>query len=83
MPFGMTTPEQYAWFYYGGGMDLMKKKAYAKHGVFHSQVETQEIKWVDGLEKEINTVADLQGLKRIPGFAGEVMAKLGLSVTNI
>ena len=32
MPFGMTTPEQYAWFYYGGGMELMKK-AYAKQGV--------------------------------------------------
>ena len=25
MPFGMIAPEQYAWFYYGGGMDLMKK----------------------------------------------------------
>ena len=25
MPFGMIAPEQYAWFYYGGGMELMKK----------------------------------------------------------
>ena len=32
MPFGMTTPEQYAWFYYGGGMELMEK-AYAPHKV--------------------------------------------------
>jgi TRAP-type mannitol/chloroaromatic compound transport system substrate-binding protein len=34
--------------------------------------------------KEINSVEDLQGLKmRIPGFAGEVLAKLGASPTNI
>ena len=32
MPFGMIAPEQYAWFYYGGGMELMKK-VYDKHGV--------------------------------------------------
>jgi TRAP-type mannitol/chloroaromatic compound transport system substrate-binding protein len=25
MPFGMIAPEQYAWFYYGGDMKLMKK----------------------------------------------------------
>src|SRR5690606_22722779 len=31
--------------------------------------------------REINTVADLQGLKmRIPGLGGEVMAKLGVTV---
>lgn len=31
--------------------------------------------------KEINTVADLQGLKmRIPGLGGQVMAKLGVTV---
>ena len=35
-------------------------------------------------KKEIKTVADLQGLKmRIPGFAGEVLAKLGAKPTNI
>jgi len=25
MPFGMTMPEQYSWFYYGGGQELMEK----------------------------------------------------------
>jgi TRAP-type mannitol/chloroaromatic compound transport system substrate-binding protein len=35
-------------------------------------------------QKEINSVEDLKGLKmRIPGFAGEVMAKLGAKPTNI
>ncbi len=32
MPFGMTAPEQYAWFYQAGGLELMQK-VYAKHGV--------------------------------------------------
>lgn len=83
MPFGMTTPEQYAWFYYGGGMELMKK-AYAKHNVLSFPGGNTGNQMGGWFRKEINTVADLQGLKmRVPGFAGEVMAKLGLSVTNI
>lgn len=83
MPFGMTTPEQYGWFYYGGGMDLMKK-AYAPHGVLSYPGGNTGNQMGGWFRKEINTVDDLKGLKmRIPGFAGEVMAKLGLTVTNI
>jgi len=34
--------------------------------------------------KEIKSLADLKGLKmRVPGFAGEVLAQLGVVVTNI
>ena len=32
MPFGMTAPEQYAWFYYGDGMELMQE-VYDQYGV--------------------------------------------------
>ena len=83
MPFGLTSPEQYAWFYHGGGMELMKK-VYDKHGVLSFPGGNTGNQMGGWFRKEINTVADLQGLKmRVPGFAGEVMAKLGLSVTNI
>ena len=83
MPFGMTTPEQNAWFYYGGGMELMKK-AYAKHKVLSFPGGNTGNQMGGWFRKEINSLDDLQGLKmRIPGFAGEVMAKLGLTVTNI
>ena len=83
MPFGMTTPEQYAWFYHGGGMELMKK-VYKKHKVLSFPGGSTGNQMGGWFRKEINTVDDLKGLKmRIPGFAGEVMARLGLTVTNI
>ncbi|MEJ2528720.1 MAG: ABC transporter substrate-binding protein, partial [Gammaproteobacteria bacterium] len=83
MPFGMTTPEQYGWFYYGDGMKLMKK-VYDKYGVLSFPGGNTGNQMGGWFQKEINSVADLQGLKmRIPGFAGEVLAKLGAKPTNI
>ena len=32
IPFGMTAPEQYAWFYHGGGMELMAE-VYGQYGI--------------------------------------------------
>jgi TRAP-type mannitol/chloroaromatic compound transport system substrate-binding protein len=83
MPFGMTAPEQYGWFYHGGGMELMKK-VYDKHGVLSFPGGNTGNQMGGWFQKEINSVEDLQGLKmRIPGFAGEVLAKLGAKPTNI
>jgi len=83
MPFGMIAPEQYAWFYYGGGMELMEK-VYAKHGVYSFPGGNTGNQMGGWFRKEINSLDDLQGLKmRIPGFAGEVLSKLGVVVTNI
>jgi TRAP-type mannitol/chloroaromatic compound transport system substrate-binding protein len=83
MPFGMTANEQHAWFEYGGGNELMDE-VYAKHGlksVIGGNTGNQMGGW---FKKEINSVADLKGLKmRIPGFAGEVMAAAGAKPTNI
>ncbi len=83
MPFGMTAPEQYAWFYYGGGMELMKK-VYDKYGILSFPGGNTGNQMGGWFRKEINSVEDLKGLKmRIPGFAGEVLAKLGAKPTNI
>ena len=83
MPFGMIAPEQYAWFYYGGGMELMKE-VYDQHGVYSFPGGNTGNQMGGWFQKEINSLDDLQGLKmRIPGFAGEVLSKLGVVVTNI
>ena len=83
MLFGLTSPEQYSWFYHGGGMELMKK-VYDKHGVLSFPGGSTGVQMGGWFKKEINTLEDLKGLKmRIPGFAGEIMAKLGVQVTNL
>jgi TRAP-type mannitol/chloroaromatic compound transport system substrate-binding protein len=83
LPFGMTSPEQYAWFYHGGGMELMQK-VYDKYGIMSFPGGNTGNQMGGWFKKEINSLEDLKGLKmRIPGFAGEVLAKLGASPTNI
>ena len=83
MPFGMTAPEQYGWFYHGGGQELMDE-VYGKFNLMSFPGGNTGNQMGGWFQKEINTLDDLQGLKmRIPGFAGEVLAKLGAKPTNI
>jgi TRAP-type mannitol/chloroaromatic compound transport system substrate-binding protein len=83
VPFGMNADEQYAWFYHGGGMELMQK-TYDKFNVMSFPGGNTGVQMGGWFQKEINTLGDLKGLKmRIPGIAGEVFAKLGVNVTNI
>lgn len=83
MPFGMIAPEQYAWFYYGDGLELMQE-VYKPHGMLSFPGGNTGNQMGGWFRKEINSLEDLQGLKmRTPGFAGEVMAEIGVAVTNI
>ncbi|RKF14294.1 ABC transporter substrate-binding protein [Alginatibacterium sediminis] len=83
MPFGMTAMEQHAWFQYGGGQELMDE-VYAPHNLMAFPGGNTGVQMGGWFKKEINSVDDLQNLKmRIPGFAGEVLAKLGATPVNI
>eukprot|EP00003_Mantamonas_plastica_P023487 TRINITY_DN4237_c0_g3_i1.p2 TRINITY_DN4237_c0_g3~~TRINITY_DN4237_c0_g3_i1.p2 ORF type:complete len:359 (+),score=76.74 TRINITY_DN4237_c0_g3_i1:1126-2202(+) len=83
MPFGMTALEQYAWFYHSDGMELMQE-VYAPHNMLSFPGGNTGIQMGGWFRKEIKSLDDLQGLKmRIPGFAGEVFAEVGVSPTNI
>lgn len=83
MPLGMTEEEQRAWFYHGGGLELANE-VYAKHNIEVALAGNSGIQMGGWFRKEINTVDDLKGLKmRIPGFAGKVVAGVGVVPTNI
>lgn len=83
MPLGMITAEQHAWYYYGGGKEL-SQKVYDQYGILSYPGGNTGNQMGGWFKKEIKSLEDLQGLKmRIPGFAGEVLAKLGVKPTNI
>jgi TRAP-type mannitol/chloroaromatic compound transport system substrate-binding protein len=78
VPFGLNTRQQNAWLYRGGGSELMREffKDYNIVPIPAGDTGTQMGGW---FRKEIKTVDDLSGLKfRIGGFAGKVLAKLGV-----
>ena len=77
IPFGLTARQQNAWFYYGGGLQLMRDfyKSYNIHNFPGGNTGTQMGGW---FRKEIKSLADLKGVKmRIPGIGGEIMSRLG------
>jgi TRAP-type mannitol/chloroaromatic compound transport system substrate-binding protein len=81
MPFGFTAQQQNAWLYAGGGLDLHQQLFADKFNVIPWPAGNTGMQMGGWFRKEINTVADLQGLKmRIAGLGGQVMGKLGVNV---
>ena len=78
LPFGLNQRMIDAWMFYGGGVDLMNAfyKKYNVIGIPAGNTGAQMGGW---FRKEVKEVSDLNGLKmRIGGFAGRVLAKLGV-----
>ena len=77
VPFGMNAQETNGWLHHGGGLALWRE-LYAPFGVVPfagGNTGTQMAGWFN---KEINSVADIDGLKmRIPGFGGEIFQRAG------
>ena len=81
LPFGLTARQQNAWLYEGGGLALMQDFYAKKFGVIQFPAGNTGAQMGGWWNKEIETAADLQGLKiRIPGLGGKVMDKLGATV---
>ena len=83
IPFGLNARQQNAWMYYGGGLDLMRE-FFAGYNIIQFPAGNTGAQMGGWFRKEINTVDDLKGLKfRIGGFAGKVLAKLGVVTQQI
>ena len=79
VPFGLNAQQQNAWFYHGGGLELMRK-VYEKFNIINFPAGNTGVQMGGWFKREINSLRDLQGLKmRIPGLGGQVMAKLGVN----
>jgi TRAP-type mannitol/chloroaromatic compound transport system substrate-binding protein len=77
VPFGFNARQINAWFYYGGGIDMMNE-FYATQGIYGLPSGNTGVQMGGWFRKEIKTPADFKGLKiRIPGFAARVLEKLG------
>jgi TRAP-type mannitol/chloroaromatic compound transport system substrate-binding protein len=84
LPFGLNAQQQNAWLYYGGGLQKLQELYAAKFNVIQFPAGNTGVQMGGWFRKEINTPADLQGLKmRIPGLGGRVMAALGVNVQQL
>ncbi len=77
VPFGLTAQEMNSWLYHGGGMELWQE-LYKPFGLIPTAAGNTGVQMGGWFNKEINTLADMKGLKmRIPGLGGEVLKRIG------
>ncbi|SBS30978.1 Monocarboxylate 2-oxoacid-binding periplasmic protein precursor [Marinomonas aquimarina] len=82
-PFGLTAQEMNSWLFSGGGMELWQE-IYAPFNIIPLAAGNTGVQMGGWFNKEINSVADLNGLKmRMPGLGGEVIARAGATVVNM
>ena len=83
IPLGMTTKEQYTWFYYGGGEQFMSK-VYDKFNLLTfpgGDLGTQMGGW---FKKEIHTISDFDGLNiNTKGITSEILSMYKVNIKNI
>ncbi|MEZ4605527.1 MAG: TRAP transporter substrate-binding protein DctP [Deinococcales bacterium] len=80
IPFGLNVNQQDSWVHSGGGQELWDElnADFNLRAYLAGNTGVQMGGWFN---KEINSAADLQGLKmRIPGLGGQVRAKAGVNV---
>ncbi len=77
VPFGMNAQQLNAWIINGGGLALWKE-LYGQFGLVPMLGGNSGVQMGGWFNKEINSLADLKGLKmRIPGLGGKVLKKAG------
>lgn len=83
VPYGLTPQELHAWIHHGGGQELWDELSgqFNIKPILCGNTGAQMAGW---FRQPIESLEDLKGLKfRTPGFGGEVMRQLGVSVVNL
>ncbi len=84
VPFGLTSRQQDAWLFEGGGLEMLQEIYRERFNVIQFPAGNTGVQMGGWFNKEINSLADLQGLQmRIPGLGGAVMERLGVTVQVI
>ncbi len=79
VPFGLNARQYNAWWHHGGGEKVFNEFARKSANVTAFLAGNTGAQMGGWFRKEINSVDDLKGLKfRVGGFAGQVLAKLGV-----
>jgi TRAP-type mannitol/chloroaromatic compound transport system substrate-binding protein len=77
LPFGPNSRQMNAWLYDGGGQDVLNA-FYARFNIFALPGGNTGAQMGGWFRKEVRSLEDMRGLKmRIPGIAGQVLARLG------
>jgi len=77
VPFGMNAQQLNAWILCGGGMELWEE-LYGSFGLVPLLAGNSGVQMGGWFNREINSMADLQGLKmRMPGLGGKVLKRAG------
>ncbi|MFQ5446104.1 MAG: TRAP transporter substrate-binding protein, partial [Saprospiraceae bacterium] len=77
VPFGMNAQQVNAWMFGGDGLKLYEE-LYAEYGLIPFPGGNTGVQMGGWFNREINTIADLKGLKmRMPGLGGQVLEKAG------
>ncbi len=82
-PFTLNAQQMNAWLHFGGGLELWRE-AYEPFNLVPFAGGNTGVQMAGWFNREINSLADLRGLKmRIPGLGGEVLSRLGVETINI
>lgn len=84
LPFGFTYRQQNAWLLERGGLEMMQEIYADRFNAIQFPAGNTGVQMGGWFRKEINSTADLQGLKmRIPGLGGAVFQKLGTETVTL
>ena len=83
IPFGLNSRQMTAWYYDGNGLSLMRE-FYKNYNIMNFAMGNTGAQMGGWYRKEVNTLADIKGLKmRIGGFGGKVLERIGGVPQNI